>query len=495
MPDPTFLLIWATAIAGAYVLLFWVAERWARHTTRELDDVIVGVLQKPLFLILILWAVKDLAAHSDLSAAVASAIDRWASFFLIGAITWGVWRLTHDMVLYYGQQLARRTESSFDDVLIPVLDVLAPVIVIGTGIIRMLRLLGADISTVVLTAGGAALIVGLALGDTLKNILGGVMLLIDTPFRFGDLVLWDGVVCQIKHIGLRVTTFYNTEDHSDIFLPNSILAASKLTNLTRPSPDLRLPIDVVIADGSRTRAAKALLHEVADANPYVLGNVPTKLRAMRCARRNLPEDSPLARELDWGLAALGCERQVDRHLAGIDALLGRLLATIRGAEKGGLSEDELAAITAELEVLDAHDERLKAALRRWARVRTRDPQLKRYREDRESLLADAEARLQAYEHRLAELRHHLKHPGLYDAQRLDDLVASLRSWLPQMFKAVTPAWKHPFVSVVQAAPAGASLRLFVYVDDIHLEHFMRRQRVATALREMATAALHELMNG
>ena len=64
--------------------------------------------------------------------------------------------------------------------------------------------------------------------------------------------------------------------------------------------------------------------------------------------------------------------------------------------------------------------------------------------------------------------------------------------LGHSFKHITPAWKYPFLSVVQAGPGGASLRLYVYVDDIHLERFMRRQRVITDLREKTVARLQEL---
>ena len=491
MPDLTLVVTWLAAILAAYVLLFWIGAWWARRTPSDIDDVVVGVLQRPVVVALCLLAINSLTGHSELSAGARAVIQRAAHLLLIGTITWGVWRLVRDTILYYGRQLAKRTESNFDDVLIPVLDVLAPVVVIGTGAILMLRLLGADISTVVLTAGGAALIVGLALKDTLGNILGGLMLLIDTPFRFGDLVVWDGVVCEIKNIGLRVTTLYNTEEHADIFVPNTTLASGKPINLTRPSPDLRVPIDILVPNESQIPLARQVLCELAEANPYVLGDLPSKLAAMKRALAQCDPASPQGRELRWGIAALTRERQVDRHLAGITALLDRLLAIIRASEKGGLSASELAAISDELAVLDRYDEHLKAAVRLWARARTRDPQLARYPADRERLLLDADARLQAYEVRLARLRQHLKNPSLYEMQRLDDLVVEFRAWLPHMFKLITPAWKHPLFTIAHIKKDDIVVRLYVYVDDIHLERYVRRARVCTELRQAAVARLRE----
>lgn len=491
MPEFSVILAWAGAIVGAYVLFFWVLAWWARRTPNDIDDVVVGVLQWPVMVFLFLTAVIALTNRSALTDAVKDPVTSAANILRIGVVTWAVWRLTRDTILYYGRRLAQRSEASFDDVLIPVLDVLAPVVIVGVAAILMLRLLGADISTVVLTTGGAAVVVGLALRDTLGNILGGLVLLIDTPFRFGDLIVWDGVVCQIKRIGLRVTTLYSTADHSDVYVPNSVLSSSKLANLTRPSPDLRVSIPVKVPDGLDTGRARALLYELADANPYVLGDLPRKLASMKKALESLDPASDAARQLKWGLSALRRERQLDTRLARITALLDRLLAIIRSAEKGGLSAEERALIAGELATLDDYDEQVKKGMRLWAQARTRDPQLRRFPEDRERLLSDAESRVHALEHHLEDLRDHLHSPNLYEMQRLDDMVVEFRDWLPVLFKTVTPAWKHPFVGLPEGGACDMTLYLTVYVDDIHLEGFLRRPRVITALSEAATAHLWE----
>lgn len=489
MPDLVLILGWAGGILGTYLLLFWLAAWWARRTPNDIDDVVVGVLQWPVLLLVILSAILNLTGNSDLSGSAKNTVSTVGNILRIGVTTWGVWRMTRDTILYYGRELAKRSEASFDDVLIPVLDVLAPVVVIGVGAILMLRLLGADISTVVLTTGGAALVIGLALRDTLGNILSGLVLLIDTPFRFGDLIIWDGIVCQIKRIGLRVTTLYNTEEHSDIYVPNSVLAQSKLTNLTRPSPDLRVPIEVSLPGDMRVEQAEGLLRETADANPYTLGYLPSKLVAIQRALAFAPPKSELQQELRWGLLALRRERQLDRQVARIMTMLDRLLLVIRGAEKGGFSEEEHVAIAAELDILDRSDEPMKKAMRLWATARTRDPHLRAYSEERARLMSDAESRIQALDRHLQELRTHLKRLGLYDMQRLDDLVVEFRDWLPCMFKPITPAWKYPSFSLKCAGTGQTTLQLVVYVDDIHLEGFLRRQRAIAALSQAATAAL------
>jgi MscS family membrane protein len=398
-----------------------------------------------------------------------------------------------ELVLYYGRRLAERTESNFDDVLIPVLDVLAPVIIISTGAILMLRLLGADISTVVMTAGGAALIVGLALRDTLGNILGGLTLLIDTPFRFGDLVLWEGVVCQIKRIGLRVTTLYNTEDHSDISVPNTTLAGVKLVNLDRPSPDLRVSLEFTITNASQVASAKTLLYRVAELNPYVLGDPARKLAAARGQLPQYAPDAPQARLLRWSMTELRRERQVDRRLVQIDDHLNKLLAIIRVAEKGGLNDAELEIICKHLDDVEMLGRELGEMTHRWALLRIRDPHLAAYPQDAQRLMGDEARRMEAFQEHLNHVRRECRDPDLHEMQRLDDMVLEFLAWLPRVFKEVTPPWKYPFVALMNGnANGGATLRLYVYVDDIQLEGFMRRQRVATELRELALTGLRDL---
>jgi len=491
MPDITLIVTWAGAIAGAALLLFWILAWWARRTPNDIDDVVVGVLQWPVILFLLLTAIISLTHNSTASAGFKTTVDNIANILRIGVTTWTVWRLTRDTVLYYGRELAKRSDASFDDVLIPVLDVLAPVVIVGVSTILMLRLLGADISTVILTTGGAAVIAGLALRDTLGNILGGLTLLIDTPFRFGDLIIWDNVVCQIRRIGLRVTTLYNTEDHSDIYVPNSVLAATKITNLTRPSPDLRVSLEVAVPDEVSLERADACLREVADANPYILGNLQAKLAAMRRELAACDLKSPKAKELRWGIAALGREQTLDRRQARMTTLLDHLLAVIQAAEKGGLSAAEKAAIAKDLDALDDYDEELKTAMLAWAKARTRDPNLQRFPQDRERLLQDAELRVRALARQTDRLRSALKNPSLYEMQRLDDMVEAFRDWLPVSFKAVTPAWKYPLVALKRSSVVGRLLHLVVYVDDIHLEGFVRRPRALTALNEAVAAHLRE----
>lgn len=65
----------------------------------------------------------------------------------------------------------------------------------------------------------------------LSNIAGGMMVLSTHPFRVGDYVEIGGVEGTVKEIGLYHTRLL-TADNKEVFVPNSEVSSSKITNYT-----------------------------------------------------------------------------------------------------------------------------------------------------------------------------------------------------------------------------------------------------------------------
>ena len=81
--------------------------------------------------------------------------------------------------------------------------------------------------------GTAALAVGLALQEFLKNLAGGVLILVLQPFRIGDYIIED----NNKNEGTvsAISLFYTkllTVDNRTIVIPNSSLTNNSLTNVS-----------------------------------------------------------------------------------------------------------------------------------------------------------------------------------------------------------------------------------------------------------------------
>jgi len=93
---------------------------------------------------------------------------------------------------------------------------------------------GAPIGTLVATSGVVAIIVGLALQNTLSDVFSGIALTLGKPFSIGDWInLADGTEGRVVQNDWRSTQIL-TPAHNIVVLPNSTLAKIGLTNLTRP---------------------------------------------------------------------------------------------------------------------------------------------------------------------------------------------------------------------------------------------------------------------
>lgn len=120
---------------------------------------------------------------------------------------------------------------------------------------------GKDVTSLVTALGVGSLAIGLAAQQTLGNMIAGVVILADRPFRPGDRVkLATGEVGEVRDIGVRSTRI-RMLDGNTLVVPNAELANSRVVNyavLTQHS-DVKLTVAV----DSDVEKVAALLKEVA----------------------------------------------------------------------------------------------------------------------------------------------------------------------------------------------------------------------------------------
>lgn len=80
-------------------------------------------------------------------------------------------------------------------------------------------------------AGISALVLGFAFKDIAGNFLAGLILAFDRPFELGDAVQVGDEIGKVRDLNLR-TTHLATFDGKDVFIPNSTILTSNVTNLT-----------------------------------------------------------------------------------------------------------------------------------------------------------------------------------------------------------------------------------------------------------------------
>lgn len=127
------------------------------------------------------------------------------------------------------ERMARKTESSLDDQLVPLLRKTLKTFVILVGTLLIMDRLNVPILPLLtgLSLGGLAF--ALAAQDTIKNFFGSVMIFVDKPFQVGDWITAGTVDGTVEEVGLRssrIRTFRN----SLIYVPNGKLADNTIDN-------------------------------------------------------------------------------------------------------------------------------------------------------------------------------------------------------------------------------------------------------------------------
>jgi MscS family membrane protein len=125
---------------------------------------------------------------------------------------------------------ADRTDTRFDDLLVPLVRKSLKVFVAAIGIVLIADTVGQDITALLAGLGLGGLALALAAQDTVSNLFGSLTVLIDRPFQVGDWVIVGDVEGTVEEVGFRSTrirTFYN----SLVTLPNSNLIKASVDNL------------------------------------------------------------------------------------------------------------------------------------------------------------------------------------------------------------------------------------------------------------------------
>jgi small conductance mechanosensitive channel len=98
--------------------------------------------------------------------------------------------------------------------------------------VTVLTQFGVQTTSIIAALGGLALAVGLALQGTLSNVAAGVMILIQRPFRVGEMISAGPVSGTVKAIGLFTTEMVQV-DGLYVMVPNNELWNKAIVNFSR----------------------------------------------------------------------------------------------------------------------------------------------------------------------------------------------------------------------------------------------------------------------
>ena len=212
-----------------HVIFGWL-KRLAAKTTTTLDDKLFPALEAPVgalvFVFLTFAGVKVLVLSPRLESLVGYAFNiAW-----VAVIFWGMLRALNAVVDHL-HETAREKDLDINHFMPLIKKTLGVIFVIMAGLTIAQRM-GVDVKTFLAGLGIGGLAFALAAQDTLANFFGSLVVVVDRPFRVGDLIQVGPAEGRVEDIGLRSTKI-RTAARTLIIMPNKAVANEAVTNFSR----------------------------------------------------------------------------------------------------------------------------------------------------------------------------------------------------------------------------------------------------------------------
>ncbi|MGD8337027.1 MAG: mechanosensitive ion channel family protein [Desulfobacterales bacterium] len=243
-------------------------RRLLKKTKFTLDDQILDIFHRPIFVSILLLGLAVATARLDFSQTV-----HFVTLSGLKTVAIFLWAKAAARFLRLIVALVSRDDSRFTLIqqrTLPLFNNLLVILVVALALYFVFLAWNINVTAWIASAGILGLAISFAAKDTLANLFSGVFILTDAPFKLGDFILLDsGERGEVTHIGIRSTRLL-TRDDVEITVPNSIMGNAKITNETGgPHERYRIRVKVGVAYGSDIDKVKSVLMDVAGSQPEV----------------------------------------------------------------------------------------------------------------------------------------------------------------------------------------------------------------------------------
>ena len=208
----------------------------------------------------------DPDAWPDLGQALLEKLILWLPNLFAALVVLLIFFVVHRILDGVIRRVMGRTRA--DPVAQAITSRLTRYVVLGLGLVMAASQLGFNVGSLLAGVGILGLAIGLAAQDSLANLVAGLTILWDRPFRIGDNVTVSETFGKVQEIGLR-TTRIRTVAQLDAILPNKEIINQKIINHTL-NPMMRLDIPIGIAYREDTREARRVLLAAVEGHEWLL---------------------------------------------------------------------------------------------------------------------------------------------------------------------------------------------------------------------------------
>jgi small-conductance mechanosensitive channel len=256
-------------------LVYYALERAAARTETKYDDAFIKVIRHQISLVFIVVGFQFGTLRLPfIDVMVKQVLNQFYITIYVVVATIILWRLIDALVEWYQNDVEPQGDAHQVDTLLVLLHRVARVLLVTISAITLLSIFNVNVNALIAALGVGGLAISLAAQDTLSNVIAGVMIMIDQPFRVGDRIEIQGLGTwgDVIDIGLR-TTRIRTRDNRLVIVPNNRISTDQIVNYTYPDPQYRIQIEIGVGYGQDIEKVRQI---IIDTVRQVRGVLPDK---------------------------------------------------------------------------------------------------------------------------------------------------------------------------------------------------------------------------
>jgi MscS family membrane protein len=205
--------------------------KWMNKAFKKLKaiNIMIEKIKKPLSAIILITGIFFALITLPLNQlAMSKLLSIYKSLFVFRAAQ----TLITIIEAYFNAYIIKRSEDSRQKQVNNLISKIIKLVVIVIALLIILTEFDVKIQSLIAGLGISGIAFALAAQDTLKNVFGGIIIYMDSPFNIGDIIIINTIEGIVEDIGLRSTKL-RTFDKGLVSMPNAAFTDGTVHNYSR----------------------------------------------------------------------------------------------------------------------------------------------------------------------------------------------------------------------------------------------------------------------